>query len=68
MVSTQIARFEPVQVDGRWTVVDLLTGQVMEPRRAWDEAAAVVAAEALNEAPNYVVHWPWVPAGREATA
>jgi hypothetical protein len=68
MVSTQTARFEPVQVDGRWTVVDLLTEQVMEPRRAWDEAAALVAADALNEAPNYAIHWPWVAAGRAATA
>ena len=69
-MSTQIARFEPVHLDsGAWTVVDLLSERVIEPRRSWSESIAAIVAEALNAAPAYAIHWTWVtpasyPVGR----
>ena len=60
-MNTQIARFEAVHLDsGAWTVVDLLSERVIEPRCRWSEASASVVAEALNAAPAYAIHWTWV--------
>jgi hypothetical protein len=59
-VSTQIARFEPVQQPTGWTVVDLLSEKVIRPRRSWSESIAAIVAEALDAAPAYAIHWTWV--------
>ena len=52
-------RFEAVQLDRWWTVVDRLCRMAIVPALRWNEDIAEAVAEALNETPAYTAAFRW---------